>query len=124
MKQIKRALFFCVASLAMLQSVSAVTITADSGIGNVPQTDTTGTIERGGTITAINLDKAKIAVDGVTYPLTQSLRVYAANGMEASRHKLRVGVPVRFNTVKYIVDNRERVVAIWIATGSRRSPQE
>lgn len=124
MKLVKRALFYYVATMTMLQPAWPVTPTVDSGGRGMPLTSTSATIERGGMITAVNFEKGTVAIDGATYPLALYFKVHAVNGLETSRQNLREGVPIRFSTVKDTVGGKERIIEIWIADNSSRSPQK
>lgn len=124
MKFISWTLFSAAALLAVPQPVWAVTQAINSGIRNMPLANTSGTIERGGTITAINPKKETIAVDGVIYPLATSVRIYAANDLETSRHNLRKNTRIRFSTAKDTVSGQEKIIEIWIINPSSRPPRK
>ena len=123
MKFMRWILFSTVTSiLAVAQPVLASTPTVNSGISNVPLTNTSGTIERGGTITDVNDDKKTITVDGITYPFAYSIAVTAADNLFASQHTLRKGMRIRFGTVKDTASRQEKVTEILII--NRRPPQK
>lgn len=123
MKLIKWML--CSAAILLFVSQPSWAITAtNSGIRNMPLTTTSGTIDRGGTITAVNPEKETITVDGVTYSLAASIKIYAANGLATSRHNLRESVPIHFSTVKDTVSGREKIIEIWIANSGSRPPHK
>lgn len=124
MKFISWTLFSAAALLAVPQPVWAVTQAVNSGIRNMPLTNTSGIIERGGTITAINPKKETIAVDGIIYPLATSIRIYAADDLETSRHNLQKSVRIRFSTVKDMSSGREKIIEIWIINPSSRPPRK
>ncbi len=96
MKFINRA--FVMALLVMPQAVWAVT---PANIGTMPLTNTSATIERGGTITAVNRRERTITVDGVTYSL--------ASGVGEG---LRKNMQVIFSTVKSGYGGQETIRAI------------
>lgn len=99
MKLINRTLFM--ALLIAPQMVWAVTPANNSGIGSMPLTNTSGTIERGGTITAVDRQGRTITVDGVTYLLGSGV----AQG-------LKINMQIRFSTTN--ASGQQKVTAIQI----------
>jgi len=126
MKFIKWALFSAAMLLTLQQPVWAVTPSANGSIRGMPLTNTSGTIERGGTITAVDLRSKTITVDGVTYTLlATSLKVYSADPLVAGTPlNLQKNMRIRFNTVKEIVGGHERVSEIWITNPSSGPAQK
>jgi len=96
MKFINRT--FVMALLVMPQAVWAVT---PANIGTMPLTNTSATIERGGTITAVNRRERTITVDDVTYSL--------ASG---SGEGLQKNMQVTFSTVKSGYGGQETISSI------------
>lgn len=115
MKFIKWAILSATALLTLQQPVWAVTPSVYGSIKDKHLTNTSGTIERGGSITAVDLQNKTITVDGVTYPLlAASLTVHSADPLIAGNPlNLQKNMRIRFNT---IIDTRrnERVSEIWI----------
>lgn len=120
MKFIKWVLFSAAVFLTLQQPVWAVTPSANGSIRDMPLTNTSGTVERGGTITAVDLRSKTITVDGVTYPLlATSLRVYSADPLVAGTTlNLQKNMRIRFNTVNEIVSE------IWITNPSSGPAQK
>lgn len=126
MKFNKWALFSVAVLLTLQQPVWAVIPSANGSIRDTPLTNTSGTIERGGTITAMDLRSKTITVDGVTYTiLATSLKVYSADPLVAGTPlNLQKNMRIRFNTVKEIVGGYERVSEIWITNPSSNPAQK
>ena len=122
MKLMRWKLFSVVALLVVLQPVLAITPTVNSVSTNAPLTNTSGTIERGGTITDVNADKKTITVDGISYPFAYSIAVTAADNLHSSQQSLRKGMRIRFVTTKDSAKGQERVTEILII--NRRPPQK
>lgn len=108
MKLINWTLFSLIALLAAPQAVWAITPANNGGSTSAPLTNTTGTIERGGTVTAVNLQRGTITVDGVTYPLATTLTTGVPPG-------LKKNMRIRFTTIKNSVTGKQTVSAIVIA---------
>ncbi|GEM_PF-1926284 len=126
MKFTKWAIFSAAVLLTLQQPVWAVTPSAYGSIKNMPSTNTSGTIERGGAITDIDLQNKTITVDGVIYPLlATSLRVNSADPLVAGTPlNLQKNMRIRFSTIKDTGAN-ERVSEIWITNpGSGRAQKK
>ena len=111
MKVIKWTLFSAAVLLSVLQPVWAVTPAANSGIRSMPLTDnTTGTIERGGTITAVDRQGKTITVDGVTYPFATT----------STHRNLQNNMQIRFSTIKDRISGQEKISEIWVTNSDGR----
>lgn len=105
---------------------SAVTPAGNRSNWGVPATNASGTIERGGTITAVDFRNKTITVDGVIYSfLATSLKVYSDDPLVAGTpQNLQKNMRIRFNTTKDSYGGREVVVEIWITDPSRYPSQK
>lgn len=78
---------------------------------------TRGTVERGGTVGAVNLGKRTLMVDGRTYALMAmpvSINGSAGNEKETLL-SLRPGTKIRFNTSKNNHAGQDQINEIWIS---------
>jgi len=105
MKLINRILFSIVLLMAM---PAGWAITASNGGGTpAPAANTTGTTtERGGTVTAVDLQARTIAVNGVTYQIAPSLTSLPPG--------LKKNVKILFTTTKFY--GQDKVSAITISS--------
>lgn len=87
--------------------------------------DTTGTVERGGTINIVNLTKKTIVVDGVSYPLsTTPVTIYSASGKALSKSfVLKAGMQIRFNTSKKNGAASDEIREIWVTSLDGKPPR-
>ena len=127
MKLIKWILIYAVAATAPLLSVGAMTLTNHAEnpavILNVPASNLPETIERGGTITAIDPRGKTLSVDQVVYPLAGSLKVYAAEG-GAMGQRLKKNGLIRFKTVKDRTSGQEKIIGIWMTNSGSKPSQK
>lgn len=103
----------------------AVTKAGNSSVWAAPVSNTSGTVERGGTITAVDVRGKTIAVDDVSYPLSaSSLNVYSDDpAVAGSLLNLKKNMRVRFSTVKESYGGHGVVNEVWIMD-PRRSPSQ
>lgn len=77
---------------------------------------TTGIVERGGTVNAVDLPKKTIVVDKVKYALSaMPVKVHAPAGQgNEQAFQLKAGMQIRFNTSKANFSAQEQVQEIWV----------
>ena len=87
--------------------------------------DTTGTVERGGTINIVNLTKKTLVIDSVNYPLpTSSVPLYGASGKALSKNfVLKAGMQIRFNTSKKNGAKNDEIREIWVLGLDGKTPR-
>ena len=80
--------------------------------------DTNGTVERGGTINAVNLGKKTMMVDGVSYPMSAiPVPIYDDSGKPLGKEfVLAAGMQIRFSTSKKNWAIRDEVREIWVTS--------
>lgn len=90
-----------------------------------PSIDTTGTIERGGTVNAVDLKNKKIVVDGTTYALRAELvKIHPpTNIQDAKTFQLEPGMKIRFNTSKNNFSAAMQVNEIWVSNAVIEAPK-
>jgi hypothetical protein len=107
MKLINWALFSFIALLIAPQEVWAAKaangVTPSTPLTNAPQT-----IERGGTVTGINLQRGTITVNGAIYSFASTF-----TGVPPG---LKKNTKIRFGTIKDSISGKERVVGISISS--------
>lgn len=83
--------------------------------------DTAGTIERGGTVNAIDLKERKLVVDGVTFVLTAApVKITPPlNEQQGNNFQLKPGMQIRFTTSKENYSNQAQVREIWITSRAK-----
>lgn len=116
MKPTEWTFLLAMAVLGMSEPVLAVTVPVGAG-GNRPSSvAASGTISRGGTITAVEKASGMITVDGIAYRFsTHSVTIHAeAPSSSATPVEVQAGTQIRFNTVKDSAGGRERIVEMWI----------
>ncbi|MDD5395529.1 MAG: hypothetical protein PHE17_21100 [Thiothrix sp.] len=115
MKAIKLITYFAVLLLALPQSAWSVRVKENGTVAR-QAADTPSTIERGGTITAVDLANQTLAVDGVTYLLfAASVKVNSEDpSIMGNPLMLRKGMRIRFNTNKAQRSSREKINEIWV----------
>jgi hypothetical protein len=124
MKYIKWTLFSAAAFLALSQPVWAVTPAGAGAATGSALANTYGTVERGGTITAVNQENRTISVDGVSYPLSFGpVTVHSYGPAVPNIFKLKQGTKIRFNTV-WDTDGQDRVNEIWVKTPGGAATQK
>jgi hypothetical protein len=115
------ALLLGAAALALSQPAAAVVanIPGSHGATAYGSADSSGPIERGGTITGINVAGKTITVDGTVYFFPMgSVAIHGAPASSASpRSQLQKGAAIKFNTVPSY--RRQRVTEVWVVTTAK-----
>jgi len=84
--------------------------------------NSTGIIERGGTVNAVDFGKKFIVVDKVKFALPAvPVKVHAPSGGEKVI-QLKVGMQIRFNTAKSNYARQEQVQEIWVTSSGSKPP--
>lgn len=107
------------ASIVLLTQVHNVQAVMVTGQGRQPANlDLTHTVERGGTVDAIDMDKRIIVVDGVTYPVTRAtLKIHRpAGALSDKAFQLKPGMQIQFNTSGYSNSAKFQVYEIWVTS--------
>ena len=110
-----------VASSTLLLAVSqpSLAIQARNQIAPAPASvSSTGIVERGGTIDAVDLAKKTIVVDTIKYALTaMPVTVHAPAGTRDEKaFQLKAGMQILFNTSKANYSAQEQVQEIWVTS--------
>lgn len=108
---------FLLSGALVLACAPAAFATQRSGETRAPATiDPAGKIERGGTVSIVDLKKKIFVVDGVGFKLPAApLPIHPPP--EAPRSKafeLKAGMHIRFNTSKANWSGQEQVTEIWV----------
>jgi len=80
--------------------------------------ETIGTIERGGTINTIDVEKKTMVVDGVRYAFSAApVRIYSATGkLQEKTFVLKAGMQIRFSTLKGKGLAPDQIREIWVTS--------
>lgn len=104
---------------AVLLAVSAPALAVQ--VSNQPQSNaasanTTGVVERGGTVDAVDMQKRTLIVDGIKFALpSKPVSIHASTGTTIKNAtELTAGTKIRFNTSKYNYSAQEQVNEIWV----------
>lgn len=125
MRLVKWAVLSVMMGFGLACPVWAVTPANIPGTGMTSATgNASETIERGGTITAVDPSSRSISVDGTRYTLSYSVQVYDETGRQTSRNNLRKRMLIRFNTTPNKYSGHYEVVKIWMEKPYTRSPQK
>ena len=97
-------------------AITPVGVVAPSG---PPAYGYSGTIERGGIVTAVNIETNLLVVDGTPYLFQAPNVTIHGNPPSANspRQQLRKGTSIRFSTVWDSYRQRHKVVEVWISGG-------
>lgn len=123
------SLYQLVASSALIIAVSqpALAIKAINAPAPVATpTAKTSVVERGGTVTGVDLPSKTITVDNIKYMLpTVSANIHAHNGSKNTDRaaELKAGMQIRFNTSKENFSAQQQIVEIWVTRLATVSPQ-
>lgn len=87
---------------------------------------TINTVERGGTVDAVNIEKKKITVDGHSYGLAAApVIVHSIPGKDSQGlGSIRSGMKIRFNTTKNNYAGQDQVVEIWLSDVGKASTKK
>ena len=113
---------FILAFLAATQPAHALTI-ANQPPSVVAPPNSATIVERGGTVTAIDLRKKTLTVDGVKYGLPSKsvpFHLEASKGIE-STSELQTGMMIRFNTSRSSASPSDQIEEIWVVDRSRKA---
>lgn len=118
MKMISGTLFTLAALFIASSPVGAV-VRGSGGApdATAPSASTPGSIARGGTIDAVNVQNSTITVDGATYRFHAGIvKVHSEDPSTpaANALNLRKGMQIRFTTVKETGGSSEKVTEIWV----------
>ena len=110
-----------VISSSLLLTVPQLSLAVQPGGQIAPRptsVDTTGTVERGGTINIVNLTQKILVIDGVSYLLpTTPVTIHDAAGKPLSKNfVLKAGMQIRFNTSKKNGAAKDEVREIWVTS--------
>lgn len=108
--------------LAIAQPTMAVQVRNQSA-PNPAGANSTGIVERGGTVDAVDFGKKTIVVDKVKYALpAMPVKVHAPAGKgDEKAIQLKAGMQIRFNTSKANFSAQEQVHEIWVTSlGNKR----
>ena len=108
-------------SSSILLTFSQLSLAVQLSGQNAPRPtsiETAGTVERGGTINIVNLNKKTIVVDGVTYPLPSAPgTMHSASGKALSKgFVLKAGMQIRFTTSKKNGAASDEIREIWVTS--------
>jgi len=109
-----------IALIAICQGAFAIRAT-NAPAPSTNNNATTGIIDRGGTLEAVNIGKKTITVNGMSYALSPaSLTIHSASNKEPVKlESLKPGAKIRFRTSKTNFTGQEHASEIWIVdTGS------
>ncbi len=82
---------------------------------------TTSIVERGGTITAIDSAKREIVVDGVSYELPTTIKIFPPPGSNQKKpFQLSAGMMIRFATEKNHSSGRNVVREVWVVPANSK----
>ena len=114
---------FCrlVAFNALLLGLSQLSMAVQPGGQTAPRpssVDTTGTVERGGMVNAIDLQQKTFVVDGVSYPFSAApVKIHPPSGATQEKNfVLKVGMQIRFNTSNDNWSRQQQVREIWVTS--------
>lgn len=116
-------------SYALLLAVSQLALAVQPGGQSAPSpssVDTTGSIERGGTVNAIDLQKKTMVVDGVSYPFSAApVKIhFLSNKISEKISKLQTGMQIRFSSSKDNWSRQEQVREIWVTSPAGNRPAQ
>lgn len=116
MRSILRCFVSSVAIATLWQPAFAVLV-ANQPPPSPASMATTGTVERGGTVGAVNIGKRTLTVDGRTYALTaMPVSIHGSAGNENEKLlSLKPGTKIRFNTSKNNHAGQDQISEIWIS---------
>lgn len=108
-------------SSTLLLSVSQLSLAVQASGQITPRPssiDTTGTVERGGTINVVNLAGKIMVVDGVSYAFSSMpVKIYDSFGKAQDKSfVLKAGMQIRFSTSKENWSARDQVREIWVTS--------
>ncbi len=116
-------------SSTLLLAVSQLSLAVQAGGQITPRPsgiDTTGIVERGGTINVVNLTEKTMVVDGVSYAFS-AMPVKIRDSLGKTQDKsfvLKAGMQIRFSTSKENWSARDQVREIWVTSiGGKPSRQ-
>jgi len=118
---LKSALLSLVAAMFWQPVLS---LTVKGGPPPSPAIATPSSIERGGTVEAINLDKKTLTVDGQSYKLSPTLTTMhgLTDKGDEKLQTLKPGTKVRFSSKKNAYSGQEQVVEVWVNAPIRNAP--
>lgn len=117
MNLIRQIIVLSTLLLAVSQPTMAVQVRGQSA--PIPAgASSTGPIERGGTVDAVDFGKKTIIVDKVKYALAaMPVKVHAPTGTGNEKaFQLKAGMQIRFNTSKSNYARQEQVQEIWVTS--------
>jgi len=116
MDAISRVLVF--ASLLVIAADPALAVQPrglSGGASNV--VSTTARVDRGGTISAVDRAKLEIVVDGISYELPATVKIFAASGSKQIKAvQLTKGMKIRFLTEKNYSSEKNVVREVWVVS--------
>ncbi len=110
-------LLFASAALAALSQPALSVMVANQPKPAANSQPATSTVERGGTVEAIDTDKKTLTVDSRSYALASSgVVVHNTSNASDSLKSLKPGTTIRFRTNKNNLASQEQVTEIWMVT--------
>ena len=112
--------------VSLLQPVLAMKAVNTPATTQAPPAKT-NVVERGGTVTGVDLTNKTISVDGVKYILpTLPINVHTRQGGKGSDKisDLKPGMQIRFNTSRENFSAQQQVVDIWITRQASPSAKQ
>lgn len=80
---------------------------------------TSSVVERGGTVNSVNSTKRTIVVDGVTYGLPSTYKLYPPSGEATQKtFKLKAGMKIRFSTARNYSSGQDEVREVWVVSSA------
>lgn len=125
MSSVFRLLVMGITMASFWQPASSIQV-ANQARSNNASVVTTNTVERGGTVDAVNIKKNTIVVDGHSYSLAAApLVVHSTPGKgNQGLEWIRPGMKIRFNTTKNNYSGQDQVVEIWISDVGKASTKK
>lgn len=116
---------FAACTLALSFGAAAVQLKGPPPAGgspdpSSPQAAPSGLVERGGTITSIDLKKRHVVVDGVAYALVPATKIHVSAPGSSASNVLRQGHQIRFTTLRSKGAGLEEVTQIWVTGHDQR----
>jgi hypothetical protein len=121
MKLLRQLAVASITLLAMMQPSFAVK-PSGSPEPSVSAVSSTGIMERGGTIEAVDVRNRNVIVDGVKYVLPAKPVVTHNASLRDLKNgsALRVGMKIRFNTSKHNYSAKEQVDEVWVVGSTKK----
>lgn len=120
MRVIRLSLMIVCSWFAWAQISFAVTLPGESA-PNSYDVNSTGIVQRGGIVDAVDLSKRILVVDGVSYPFSAMPVVVHLRSELGNEKSLRPRMTIRFTTSRANHSGQDQIQEIWV-TGYRPKP--